>query len=561
MKVVLTCKHCFADHEISESKVAGKHGKFRCIRCKALTPFSFVSPQTETSAEIQEGDHHSNLILFDLNFDKQIPSTPLRGQFHGSFFQKIDVYWFESKILFLTPEEKNLISPKQFVSITGNFDPKKFKGLQFDIRPTDPINPLREIFVSDHFKTNVGYRFSLVVDESDSKFVNGKLYFAIPDDQNTYFYGSFIAHKIFSVKFSSDVTSDFFLPDFLSNFLTSKVLLLSGNIIYVQDSFNRLDAIEKEKLFILLVDVWKSDEQESPYILRFFEENVEFEIATSEKKLNEAIVFLIANQVNVGDFFWSVLKRKIKKSPTKDESYFQILKKRYPKEFEQLLEELANRMVIPKDPSSIIARDDAESLKALLESGFSPNFIKENEDTNPLHFSLLHEAALSESSKCAITLLEYGADPNYLDKIGENAIFKICQNNIMHLQEKITLLDALIQNGIDLNHRSENQMTALHWCAMFGEPSLAKKLIIAGINIEQTDLSLNTALHEACKFGHSSVLALLLEAGANANSANDEHKTGRDLAFEALEIAQLEGDIENQGRMERILSLLDVYGG
>ncbi len=90
---------------------------------------------------------------------------------------------------------------------------------------------------------------------------------------------------------------------------------------------------------------------------------------------------------------------------------------------------------------------------------------------------------------------------------------------------------------------------------------LQKKLLLAGINLHISDLNGNTPLHEACKFGHSSVLALLLEAGARPNEKNNEEKTGRDLAFEGLEIAELEGDLENKNRFQRILSLLDVYGG
>lgn len=562
MIIDLTCMHCFALHHISESKVEGKKGKFRCIRCKALTPFSFKTEVKNSNAiETQQEETKNHLILFDLNFDLAIPSSPLRGQLQGTFFQAIHVFWFENKIMFLSPEEHDPFEAKHFVTITGSLDPKKLKGLQFDIRPGDAPNPNREIIVSPSFQTNSGFRFSIYIEDYDQRTVKGRLYLAIPDAQNTYFYGAFIAQKILSVKFSAEGSTDVVIPDFLSNFLTAKVLLLSGNIIYVQDSFNRLNNDEKERLFQFIVENWKSENPEEPTSFKLFQENVEFEIVISEKKLNEAIIFLIANQVLVGEKFWNALKKKIKRSQAKEESYLQILKKRYPQEINQIIEDLANRMVIPKDPGSIIARDDAESLKALLDSGFSANYVKESDETNPLRFSLLQESVLGETSKCAVVLLEAGADCNYVDTIGENALFKLCQNNSMHLQEKLMLIDLLLKHGINVNHRSQNQMTALHWCGLFGEPSLAKKLIQAGIDLEITDSTLNSALHECCKFGHSSVLALLLEAGAKANTKNDEAKTGRDLAFEALEIAQLEGDVENQERYERILSLLDVYGG
>lgn len=562
MKVLLKCKHCFAEHQISEFKVAGKHGNFRCIRCHALTPFSFTNTQGETVpvSDVQENSKN-NITLFDLNFDQPIPKSPIRGQFEGSFYQEINVFWFENRVLFVGPDEKDLLDPKTFVMISGNLNPKKLKGLQFDFKPTDSADVTREVLVSSNYRANTGYRLSIYIEDEDPRYVKGRLYFAIPDHHNTYIYGAFDAKKIYAVKFKPDGSSDVILPDFLSNYLTAKVLLLSGNIIYIHDCFDRLNVEEKDQLFQFLVESWVVDDSIEKNQIKFFEENIDFEISISEKKLNEALVFMISNQVQVGDSFWKVLKKKIKKSASKDESYLQILKKRYPAEISKIFEDLSNRMVIPKDPSSILARDDAESLRALLDSGVSPNFIKENPDLNPLHFSLLQDAASIDSLQCALLLLESGADPNYLDIIGENSLFKLCQNNLMRLQDKMLLFEELLKYKVNINHRSQNQMTALHWCALFGEPSLTKKLIQAGIDIELTDIAKNTALHEACKFGNSSVLALLLEAGAKTDVHNDEHKTGRDLATEALEIAQFNGHTENQERMERILSLLKVYGG
>jgi len=561
MKKILRCHHCLAEHQISESKVAGKSGKFRCIRCKALTPFSFPAGEIAPPSTSNYSPSKAPLSLYDLNFEQSVPTHPLRAQFHNAFFQNIKAYWFDHRLLFLKSDEGDIFDPKTFVAISGLSDPNKLRGLQFDVRPSDVANPKREVNVSNQYTANSGYRLSLFVEDYDARAVRGKLYLAIPDSEKTYLYGSFEAAKILTVKFGADGTSEAKFPDFISNYLTAKVLLLSGNIATVQDSFNRLKLDEKIKLFCLIVELWKVDSPDSAREIKFFEENVQFEISVNEKRFNEALVFLIANQVQVDDYFWMLLKKKISKSIDKDESYIQILKKRYPKEINQILDEIANRMVIPKDPSSIISRDDAESLKALMESGYSANLIKESDDSNPLRFSLLQEAVSGETSKCALLLLEYGADPNYTDTISETALFKLCQNSLMHLQDKVLLLDVLLQKGIHVNHQSQNKMTALHWCALFGEPSLAKRLIQAGINLELPDISKNTALHEACKFGHSSVLALLLEAGGKANAVNDLGQTGRDLAFEGLELAQLEFDTENQERFERILSLLDVYGG
>ncbi|GBF50917.1 ankyrin repeat protein [Leptospira ryugenii] len=521
------------------------------MKCGSLNPFSFPK---ETSAE-----DNSQEIGYDLHFKGHIPNHELKGNFLGREEEELKTIWFENRFLVLPKLESNVLLPHSFIQISGVSDPKKWKGFSFDIFPSDHGQVQREVSTSQGFSIHTAYRLSLQVIDDLPEQVIGRLYLAIPDSHNTWLAGTFHALKIKQIKFLEDGSSELNLPQNLSHYLTAKVHLLTGNVFNVPENFSRLNDEQKSKLLneILTIADLELDEK----ILNFIEESVSFEIPTNTRKLNEAFIYLFTNDVSPNESFWIQLRKMMRSHKWKEQTLIQILRKKFSEQMENIEKDLSHKIVLPKDPIAMIIRDDAESLQNLIESGFDPNFVKEDEDTNPLGFSLLEESMIGNSYHCAKLLLNAGANPNSINSLGETPIFKLCQNNSMHLQNKLDLLDDLIKRDINVNHCSEQRMTALHWCALFGEPSLAKRLLKSGAEVNIPDFRGNTALHEACKFGHSSVLALLLEFGAKANLLNEDGKTGRDLAFEELETAKLQADDENQNRFQRILSLLDVYGG
>jgi ankyrin repeat protein len=69
----------------------------------------------------------------------------------------------------------------------------------------------------------------------------------------------------------------------------------------------------------------------------------------------------------------------------------------------------------------------------------------------------------------------------------------------------------LLHEGADVNAAHGDGMTALHWAADRGDPSLAEVLLAAGANVASlTRLGDYTPLHLAGRAGHADVVSTLL---------------------------------------------------
>jgi len=81
-------------------------------------------------------------------------------------------------------------------------------------------------------------------------------------------------------------------------------------------------------------------------------------------------------------------------------------------------------------------------------------------------------------------------------------------------------VQALIQQGADVNEAYGDGMTALHWAAERGDLRVAEVLIAAGASVEAgTRIGHYTPLHIAAKAGRPEVVAALIEAGVDVNVA------------------------------------------
>jgi len=546
MKTILSCSNCLSGHSISSSKLEGKKGKYRCKKCSIWNHFDFRKNLT--------GERSDSLVLFDLNFIGQIPNHTLQGQIFGRYTTNFVSEWSNEELVFLKDEEGNDDDVR--ISISGLPEIVRLKNFDYDITTTTPSKTL-SIIINHNVNTSP-VRLSLTVEDYDHALVNGKLYLAISDEWNTFLHGSFTATHIYKIEFDEYGVANKELPDFITSYLASKIYALSGNILLLQKHYPSLTENEKDELFTLVMYHWPEN-QTTVSEVHFKEANIQAKFQLTQRKLNETFIFLISNQLKPNANHWHIIHDVVCHSES-EPIFIPILKSKFPEEYHQ---NLGNQLETKNEDKTLdwLDEDDVYLLDSFVRTVGSLDYIIKDSIRNPLGFTLLQEAFVRSKFKSCMRLLERGANPNILDANGESAIFKLCQDNKLRLQEKTALMDELIKRGAQVNLQSVNGMSPLHWCSVFGEPSLAKRLIQAGVDIHITDQIGSTALHEACKFGNSSVLALLLESGAKANGKTLEEKTGRDLAFENLEIAELESDEEKKSRYQRVLSLLDVYGG
>ncbi|MGV3666473.1 MAG: ankyrin repeat domain-containing protein [Leptospira bouyouniensis] len=546
MKTILSCSNCLSGHSISASKLEGKKGKYRCKKCSIWNHFDFRKKQTV--------DQSDSLVLFDLNYLGQIPNHTLQGQIFGRYTANFISDWSNEELVFLKDEEGNDNDVR--ISISGLPEIVRLKNFAYDITTESPSKAL-SIIINHNVNTSP-VRLSLTVEDYDHVLVNGKLYLAISDEWNTFLHGSFTATHIYKIEYDEYGVGNKELPDFITSYLASKIYALSGNILSLQKHFPQLSEKEKEELLSLVMYHWPEN-QTTISEVHFKESNIQAKFQLTQRKLNETLIFLISNQLKLNSDHWHIIHDVVCHSEV-EPMFIPLLKTKFPEEYQQ---NLGNHLESKNEDKTLdwLDGDDLYLLDSFVRTVGSLDFIIKDSIRNPLGFTLLQEAFVRSKYKSCMRLLERGADPNILDANGETAIFKLCQDNKLRLQEKTNLMDELIRRGAKVNLQSVNGMSPLHWCSVFGEPSMAKRLIQAGIDIHIADQNGSTALHEACKFGNSSVLALLLESGAKANVKTLDEKTGRDLAFENLEIADLEADEEKKNRYQRVLSLLDVYGG
>lgn len=84
---------------------------------------------------------------------------------------------------------------------------------------------------------------------------------------------------------------------------------------------------------------------------------------------------------------------------------------------------------------------------------------------------------------------------------------------------------AAIREGGDVNERSADGTTALHWAVHRGDLELVKQLLARGADANARNDYDSTPLSEAAVEGDSGIVKALLDAGADANAANAEGET------------------------------------
>ncbi|KAK9809971.1 hypothetical protein WJX72_002794 [[Myrmecia] bisecta] len=131
-------------------------------------------------------------------------------------------------------------------------------------------------------------------------------------------------------------------------------------------------------------------------------------------------------------------------------------------------------------------------------------------------------------------LLAAGADVNVQNQDGRTALHKAATGCSLHV------VDALLAAGVDVHRQDKDGKTALLMAAMYARDDVAADLLQAGPNIDHANQDGDTALHEAAVSGDASTVALLLEAGADVNLQNKDNHTAAEMAKAGSHTAILE---------------------
>ncbi len=177
--------------------------------------------------------------------------------------------------------------------------------------------------------------------------------------------------------------------------------------------------------------------------------------------------------------------------------------------------------------SRFAQRELNEISHILLEAGADVNAKNNNGETS------LMLACNSSNINIITKLIEAGADINAKDKQGETALLKAKNKN--HDQVVKVLTEAIAKKT--KNKQEEELFRAIE----NGKPTIVRKLISEGVNINAKKDNGMTALYLATEKGHFHIVRLLLEAGADVNAALN--KKGNDKGGQTpLFVAVQKGD-------------------
>ena len=124
-----------------------------------------------------------------------------------------------------------------------------------------------------------------------------------------------------------------------------------------------------------------------------------------------------------------------------------------------------------EDFYTVIRAGEAGALRALLEA--DPFLARaDSEIGGPLFV-----AARSGRPEVVKLLLEYGADPNKVNSMGNTPLWFAAQSPAQPASERIAVMKILLNAGADLHHRCEDGTTALHFAAWRGPVEVVEFLL------------------------------------------------------------------------------------
>ena len=135
----------------------------------------------------------------------------------------------------------------------------------------------------------------------------------------------------------------------------------------------------------------------------------------------------------------------------------------------------------------------------------------------------LHQAAVDNNAAEAKRLIDNGADVNAKTNGGQTPLYGAALANAAEVAK------VLIDNGADVNAKDKDGYTPLHWAADNNAAEVAKLLIEFGAAVNVKDKDGWTPLHWAAVNGNGTTAKLLIEFGAAVNPKGNDGITPTEL--------------------------------
>lgn len=106
--------------------------------------------------------------------------------------------------------------------------------------------------------------------------------------------------------------------------------------------------------------------------------------------------------------------------------------------------------------------------------------------------------------------------------------YKLTRTPALHsaaLFGKTKVVEKLLSDGANVNHKDYNKKTPLHCASRKGHESTVKLLIEKGADLNAREIHGVTALHLAVLGGYSEIVGLLVSSGADTNIKNNRGQT------------------------------------
>jgi len=168
-----------------------------------------------------------------------------------------------------------------------------------------------------------------------------------------------------------------------------------------------------------------------------------------------------------------------------------------------------------------------EALFSLLVEIFlvlpNPHFYLNSQDRNgntPLHWCIK-----SVNYLAAVILMKHGSDVSAMNHEGRTPLHLAVANvdaRAERKQDHYTMVEMLLHLKSPINATDNDNITALHIAAVFGDCELVRRLLNKGADPDIQDLQGETALFYALRSKHKLVVQALLHFNASASIPNDE---------------------------------------